>query len=106
MKDLVCDLEKLDSVESSFVDFTLVEIRDAILSLGCFKAPGPDGIPGVALHCTVDVLLPFWFKLFNSCGRMGYFPVFWKCDVTVVIPKPGKDDYSVPKAYTPISLLS
>ena len=106
VEKLAHDLDKLDSVDKSFVEFTLVEIKDAILSLGCYKAPGPDGIPGVALHSTIDVLLPFWSLLFNSCGRMGYFPEFWKRDVTVVIPKPGKDDYSVPKAYRPISLLS
>ena len=72
------DLNKMDPVAKSFVDFTEKEIRDAIISLGCFKAPGPDGIPGVALHCTIDVLMPFWVKLFNSCGRLGYFPEFWK----------------------------
>ena len=38
VKDLAHDLGKLDSVEDSFVEFTLVEIRDAFLSLGCFKA--------------------------------------------------------------------
>ena len=100
------DLNKMDPVAKSFVDFTEKEIRDAIISLGRFKAPGPDGIPGVALHCTIDVLMPFWVKLFNSCGRLGYFPEFWKKDVTIVIPKPGKTDYTVPKAHRPISLLS
>ena len=106
MEQLGDDLKKLDPVSKSFVDFTEKEVRDAIISLGCFKAPGPDGIPGVALHCTVDILMPFWLKLFNGCGRLGYFPAFWKRDVTVVIPKPGKTDYTVPKAYRPISLLS
>ena len=59
------DLKKLDPVSKSFVNFTDKEVRDVIISLGCFKSPGPDGIPGVALHCTVDVLMPFWLKLFN-----------------------------------------
>ena len=92
VKKLDEDLEKMEEVAKSFVPFTEKEIRDAIISLGCFKAPGPDGIPGVALHCSVGILMPFWLKLFNSCGRLGYFPAFWKRDVTIVIPKPGKSD--------------
>ena len=73
VKKLDEDLEKMEDVAKSFVGFTEKEIRDAIISLGRFKAPGPDGIPGVALHCTIDVLMHFWVKLFNSCGRLGYF---------------------------------
>jgi hypothetical protein len=41
--------------------------------------------------------------LFNAALRLGIHP--WTEVKVVVIPKPGKTDYSVPKSYRPISLL-
>ena len=41
--------------------------------------------------------------LFNACLHMGYHP--WKTGTLVILPKPGKPDYSVAKAYWPITLL-
>lgn len=36
----------------------------------------------------------------------GSFPAQWKCSVTEIIPKEGKDDYTDPNTYQPIVLLS
>lgn len=36
----------------------------------------------------------------------GSFPAQWKCSVTEIIPKEGKDDYTYPNTYQPIVLLS
>ncbi|TFY80336.1 hypothetical protein EWM64_g3674 [Hericium alpestre] len=49
---------------------------------------------------------PAVVRLFNACLRLGHWPKQFKESVTVVIPKPGKPDYSVLKAYCPIVLLS
>ena len=38
--------------------------------------------------------------------RLGVHPVRWKLARGVIIPKPGKDDYSAAKAYRCISLLN
>ncbi|CAM9260083.1 unnamed protein product, partial [Heterosigma akashiwo] len=35
----------------------------------------------------------------------GYFSIIWKKGCLSVLPKPGKDDYSVIKSYRPITLL-
>ena len=106
LKSELDEMELTEPTRFSFEDFSVKEVKDALLSLGMYKSPGPDGIPGITIHASIDILLPFWVMLFNACGRLGYFPDVWKKDVTIVIPKPGKDDYSVPKAYRPISLLS
>jgi hypothetical protein len=40
------------------------------------------------------------------CLDQGYCPQHFRRSTTVVIRKPGKDDYSIPKNYRPIALLS
>jgi hypothetical protein len=43
--------------------------------------------------------------LFEACLQLGYHPPLWKEAIVVVIPKPDRPDYSLPKAHRPISLL-
>ena len=45
-------------------------------------------------------------KLFNAIMTSGVWPQEFKEVVSVIILKPKKDDYSVPKAYRPIALLN
>ena len=44
-----------------------------------------------------------FLDLFNAAITLGHHP--WSDALVVVIPKPAKPDYSLPKAYRPISLL-
>ncbi|KAJ5472153.1 hypothetical protein N7539_008722 [Penicillium diatomitis] len=44
--------------------------------------------------------------LFNACLQHGYCPTHFKDTITVVLRKPGKNDYTQPKAYRPIALLN
>ena len=37
--------------------------------------------------------------------RLNYFPVHWKKADVIILPKPGKNDYTDPSAYRPICLL-
>ena len=43
--------------------------------------------------------------LANACVWVGHHPSSWKTALVVVIPKPGRDDYTAAKNYRPISLL-
>jgi len=68
-------------------------------------APGDDRI-------TADILKVFWqwdrqriTQLVRACIRTGYNPEIWKTVKGVVIPKPGKPDYTKVRAYRVISLL-
>ena len=47
-----------------------------------------------------------FLSLLNKCPEMSYFPVSWKVAVVVVLRIPGKDDYTQPKSYRTIGLLS
>jgi hypothetical protein len=67
------------------------------------SAPGISGIGYKILkwaHSTCPDVLTL---LFNLCLESGTHP--WKHTKVVVINKPDKPDYSLPKAYRPISLL-
>ena len=44
--------------------------------------------------------------LFNNICDLGVWPSWFKESVSVIIPKPKKIDYTVPKAYRPIALLN
>ena len=87
-------------------EITRPEIEKAVRTSAPNKAPGADGITNGILHETIDVILPHLHKLFNACLQLGYCPRHFKETVTIVLRKPGKDDYAQPKSYRPIALLS
>jgi len=67
------------------------------------SAPGPSGITYKLLkwcHAANPLRLT---SLFNAAISLGHHP--WRSATVVPIPKPGKIDYRVAKAYRPISLL-
>lgn len=75
-------------------DITMLEIKKAIRKAAPNKAPGANGITNGILHKTLDILLPHLHRLFNAYFRLGYCPKHFKEAVTVVLRKPGKDDYT------------
>ena len=82
------------------------EVRKALKSFGDNKAVGADGIPPKALKELPDKFYQFITDLFNRCLEVSYTPIAWREMKVVYIPKPGKPDYSIPKAYRPITLSS
>jgi hypothetical protein len=82
------------------------EILEAIKSTSPLKAPGPDGLPNRVLQATADTIVDHLASIFNQSLHIGYCPAHFRSSTTVVLRKPGKDDYTVPKAYRPIALLN
>jgi hypothetical protein len=70
------------------------------------KAPGPDGITNRALQAGVAQLAPHLTRIFNQSLRLEYCPAHFRESTTVVLRKPGKDDYTLPKSYRPIALMN
>ena len=69
------------------------------------SAPGDDWI-------SAGIVTVFWqwdseqiTQIVRACIRLGHHPELWKTAKGVVIPKPGKPDYSKVRAYRVISLL-
>jgi hypothetical protein len=45
-------------------------------------------------------------SLFDVLGITEYHPACWQPATTVNVPKPGKPDKSIPKAYRPVAHLN
>ncbi|KAI3534405.1 reverse transcriptase [Colletotrichum abscissum] len=82
------------------------EVEDAIQEAAPLKAPGPDGITNLALQVARPWITSHLARIFNQSLRLGYCPQHFRKSTTVVLRKPGKDNYTVPKAYRPIALLN
>ncbi|KAK4071132.1 hypothetical protein Purlil1_13494 [Purpureocillium lilacinum] len=82
------------------------EVEDAIRNAAPLKAPGPDGIVNRALQIASPWIRQHLTRIFNQSLSLEYCPQHFRNSTTVVIRKPGKDNYTVPKAYRPIALLN
>ncbi|KAF8686151.1 hypothetical protein AX14_003894 [Amanita brunnescens Koide BX004] len=92
----------------SFPPISQKEIWDALRPTSNSSAPGPDHVTWrhIKLALTfpdTDVALA---ALFNKVCFTGSWPSHFKESISVIIPKPNKPDYSIPKAYRPIALLN
>jgi len=68
------------------------------------KAPGPDGIPNLALKTAIQENPDLFRTTLQKCINEGNFPDNWKRQKLVLLPKPGKSPGDAP-AYRPICLL-
>ncbi|XP_045504439.1 uncharacterized protein LOC123701072 [Colias croceus] len=97
------DIEDLSADDPPF---TAAELETVLNRLNPKKAPGPDGLTAdictAAIRCDREVFL----ALANKCLALEHFPKQWKVAHVCIIRKPGKDDYTHPKSYRPIGLLS
>ena len=81
------------------------EIQKAIMGASPLKAPGYDQLPAMAWQQLWPVIGQHISQLFRSCLSVGRIPERWKIAKIVPLRKADKEDYTVPGAYRPISLL-
>ncbi|GBP96809.1 Putative 115 kDa protein in type-1 retrotransposable element R1DM [Eumeta japonica] len=85
--------------------FTRVELKAVLRELNPKKAPGPDGLTADICIAAIESEMEVFLAIANKCLELAYFPTHWKTAHVVIIPKPGKEDYTLPKSYRPIGLL-
>jgi ribonuclease HI len=99
-------LKRLGEMKEDDPPFTEAELESVLQEQNPKKAPGPDGftsdICARAIRCSQGAFL----AIANKCLAMPCFPKQWKIAHVVILNKPGKDDYTSPKSYRPIGLLS
>ena len=92
----------------SFPAISQKEIWDALRPTTNGSAPGPDHVTW--RHLKLALSIPETdtavMTLFNKVCATGVWPSHFKQSVSVIIPKPNKPDYTIPKAYRPIALLN
>jgi hypothetical protein len=81
------------------------QVHRAIAKLSLYKAPGLNGISNIIFMKCADLLVPYMAPIFRATFTLETYPDEWKCSSTIVLRKPGRLDYSIPKAYRPITLL-
>ena len=86
-----------------FPPITESEISSALADTSNKSAPGSSGISYKLLKWAYKAWPDRFISIFNAAISLGYHP--WKEALVVVVPKPNKPNYSLPKAYRPISLL-
>lgn len=84
------------------------EITDMLKLTSNTSAPGPDNLTWHHLKLIIDSVdvIDSLCTLFNNICRFGVWPPWLSESFSVIIPKPKKADYTVPKAYRPIALLN
>ena len=82
------------------------QVRRALARLRPFKAPGPDGIPNIILSKCADLIESRLWYIYTAIVDKGWYYAPWKSFTTVVLRKPGKPRYNIPKVYRPIALLN
>ena len=82
------------------------QLAKVIRKLAPYKAPGPDGIPNIVLQKCYELLADYLLHLYRAILTLGEYFDPWREFTTVVLRKPDKPNYELPKAYRPIALIS
>jgi hypothetical protein len=69
-------------------------------------APGPNGIANEVYFKCADLLAPYLGPIFRGMFTFEIYPTDLQHYLTLVLRKPGRPDYRIPKAYQPIALLN
>jgi hypothetical protein len=89
----------------AFVPFDEEEVGVLLRLMANKSAPGTSGIGWSLLKKGWEAVKDHLLIIYNACFYLGHHPARWREAKVVVIPKPDKPDYSLPKAHRPISLL-
>jgi ribonuclease HI len=95
----------LDELQDQFSTWVNIPtIRAAMDKFIPKKSPGPDGLPPVIFKYLPESILFFLMQTYKACIKLQYTPLAWRKARVIFIPKPGKNSYTEPKAFRPISL--
>jgi hypothetical protein len=87
-------------------ELTLREIESCLMKTRRWKAAGEDGLPAGVWGQIWPAESESVRHLFQTSLHSGALPQQWKVAKIVPLKKPNKDDYTLAKAWRPISLLS
>ena len=91
-----------------FPPISAAEVHEALNDTSDSSSPGPDKITWRILKKAtwVNGAIEGLASLYNCSVESGTWPSWFKSSECVIIPKPNKLNYTIPKAYRPISLLN
>ncbi|KAI4732297.1 hypothetical protein E4T50_17119 [Aureobasidium sp. EXF-12298] len=105
-EDRSLDSEEINLRAQPYKRITEAEVRTAIFRSSPRKAPGPDDIPFLVWQKVWEEAKGSILALYRASLRLSHLPSSWRTARIVPLRKPGKPDYTIPKAFRPISLLA
>ncbi|KAK7582830.1 hypothetical protein V3481_012128 [Fusarium oxysporum f. sp. vasinfectum] len=87
-------------------DLTLEEVERQLWATKSWKAPGEDGLPAIVWKQVWPSVKHDVLAIFQASLKEGVIPDQWRHARIIPLKKPGKDDYTIAKAWRPISLLA
>jgi len=97
-----CFLNKIPQADTiKWPTFSKQEFRDAIAKCSSSSSLGPDHISWRHLKPLFlnDLCLEKIKNIVDTCFKLEYWPSYFKSASTIIIPKPNKDLYSIPKSF-------
>ncbi|KAF6525346.1 hypothetical protein HZS61_011141 [Fusarium oxysporum f. sp. conglutinans] len=87
-------------------NLTLEEVERQLWATKSWKAPGEDGLPAIVWKQVWPSVKHDVLAIFQASLEEGVIPDQWRHARIIPLKKPGKDDYTIAKAWRPISLLA
>lgn len=86
-------------------ELTMIELEKAIKKTQN-TAPGEDRLSWPIIRRAFQAIPRVFFLVYSALFEKGVYPTIWKTSIGIILPKPDKEDYSQPRSYRVIALIS